>query len=360
MLRTPLYDFHVQRGGRMVEFAGWELPLLYTSIVEEHVHTRKAASVFDISHMGRLELRGDGAEALLQRVCTRQLGDAAVGQSRYSHVCNENGGILDDVIVSKYADHWLVVCNGANRAKILSWLRQHGPDVKIDDKTESTMMVAIQGPLAVERLSRKLPMPIGELKKYRFLSGTHMFVPYTIFRSGYTGEDGVEIILPAMVASLAAGWISNHDDSEDAIKPAGLGARDTLRLEAGMPLYGHELNEQTDTISAGLGWCVELNKDFIGADALRKVAEQGPRRKLVGLELDGKRIARQHAAVLHSGKPVGEVTSGTFGPTVQKSIAMAYVDAEHAEPGTSLVVDLAGKPADAVVVKLPFYRLEKK
>jgi aminomethyltransferase len=359
VLRTPLYNFHVQRGGRMVEFAGWELPILYTSIVEEHVHTRNAVSIFDISHMGRIELRGDGAEGLLQRVCTRQLGDAAVGQSRYSHVCNEAGGILDDVIVSRYADRWLMVCNGANRAKILGWLRQHGPDVKIDDKTESTLMVAIQGPLAVEKLSRKLPMPIAELKRYRFLSGTHMFVPYTIFRSGYTGEDGLEIILPAMLGPLVPGWITDENGNGSA-KPAGLGARDTLRLEAAMPLYGHELTEEIDTISAGLAWCVDLNKEFIGADALRKVAEKGPARKLVGLEVEGKRIARQHATVLQNAKPVGKVTSGTFGPTVQKSIAMAYVNAEFADEGCRLAIDIGGKPVHAVVVKMPFYILKKK
>lgn len=343
----------------MVDFAGWEMPLLYTGIVEEHLHTRRAISIFDISHMGRIELRGDQAEPLLQRVCTRQLGNAEVGRSLYSHVCNESGGILDDVIVSRCADHWLVVCNASNRAKILSWLRQHGPEVQIDDKTESSMMVALQGPKTIERISRKLPMPVAELKRYRFLSGTHMFMPYTVFRSGYTGEDGLEIILPAMAGAFAPSWIAD-DDENGEVKPAGLGARDTLRLEAGMPLYGHELGEQIDSISAGLAWCVDLKKDFIGADVLRKIAEQGPQRKLLGLELEGRRIARQHATVLHGGQPVGEVTSGTFGPTVGKSIAMAYVEAEHAEEGRQLAVDLAGKPVDATVVRLPFYSLKKK
>lgn len=359
MLKTPLHDYHVRNGGKMVEFAGWELPLRYTSIVEEHQHTRNAVSIFDISHMGRIELRGDRAENLLQRVCTRQLGDAAVGQSRYSHVCNESGGILDDVIVSRYADKWLMVCNGANRSKILGWLRQHGPDVQIDDKTESTMMVAIQGPLAVEKLAAKLPMPIADLKRYRFLSGTHMFMPYTIFRSGYTGEDGIEVILPAMLGGLAPGWLSDEAD-ENGVKPAGLGARDTLRLEAAMPLYGHELTEETDSISAGLAWCVDLGKDFIGADALRSVADRGPARKLVGLELEGKRIARQHATVYAGDAAVGEVTSGTFGPTVGKSIAMAYVQADHAEERRHVAVDISGKRTEAVIVKLPFYSLKRK
>ncbi len=360
MLKTPLYEFHVRQGGKLVEFAGWEMPLLYAGIVEEHLHTRQAVSIFDISHMGRIDLRGDDAEALLQRVCTRQLGDTAVGQSRYSHVCNEAGGILDDVIVSRYADKWLMVCNGANRAKILAWLRQHGPKVKIDDKTESTLMVAVQGPRALEKLSAKLPMPIGELKRYRFLSGTHMFMPYTIFRSGYTGEDGFEIILPGMLGAMAAGWISGDDNGQATVKPAGLGARDTLRLEAAMPLYGHELSEEIDTISSGLAWCVDLKKDFIGAEALRKIAAEGPARKLVGLELQGKRIARQHAAVFAGDTSVGQITSGTFGPTVQKSIAMAYVQSDCADTGRTLAVEISGKKVEAVVVNLPFYSLKRK
>lgn len=345
----------------MVEFAGWQLPILYKGIVEEHIHTRRAASVFDISHMGRIELKGDGAEALLQRVCTRQLGDSAVGQSRYSHVCREDGGILDDVIVSRYEKHWLMVCNGANRAKILAWLQQHARDenVKIDDRTESTLMVAVQGPRVVEKLAAKLPMPIANLKRYRFLSGTYMFVPYTIFHSGYTGEDGIELVLPASIGAMATGWLID-DDPEHPVRPAGLGARDTLRLEAAMPLYGHELTEEVDSISAGLAWCADLNKDFIGADALRRVAEKGPARKLIGLELDGKRIARQYARVFAGDKVVGEVTSGTFGPTVQRSIAMAYVESDQADEGRSLRAEVGGKPVAAVVVKLPFYSLKKK
>jgi len=185
-----------------VAFAGWEMPLLYTGIIEEHLHTRRAGSIFDVSHMGRIEFRGADAEKLLQLVCTRQLGDAQPGQSRYSHVCNETGGILDDVIVSRYADHWLMVCNASNRDRILAWLRKHagGQDVSIEDKTEATLMVALQGPAVMPFLGCKLPLPVADLKRYRFLSGGYMGIPYTVFRSGYTGEDGVEVILPAEMA----------------------------------------------------------------------------------------------------------------------------------------------------------------
>lgn len=342
----------------MVDFAGWEMPLLYTGIVEEHHQTRRAASVFDVSHMGRLDVRGPEAEDLLQRVCTRQLGDMKEGQSRYSHVCNESGGILDDVIVSRYQDHWLVVCNASNREKIFGWLKQHGDsrDVELTDHTESTMMLAVQGPTAIPILGRKLPISIGELKRYRFASGSFMGVSYSIFRSGYTGEDGVELILPASVAGFLGGLLDGADAGEDALKPAGLGARDTLRIEAGMPLYGQELHENIDSISAGLTWCVDLNKDFVGAEAQRRVAETGPARRLVGLEFEGRRIARPHAAVLSGEHEVGEVTSGTFAPTLQRSIAMAYVDTALAEPGETLNVDMKGKLSPARVVPLPFYK----
>ncbi len=342
----------------MVDFAGWEMPLLYTGIVEEHLHTRRAGTVFDVSHMGRIVFTGPEAEPLLQRVCTRQLGTAEVGQSCYSHVCNEDGGILDDVIVSRYEDRWLMVCNASNRERILAWLRQHAPQkgVQIDDVTEATLMVAIQGPIAFETLSRKLPFTITGLKRYRFLSGSYFGTRYTVFRSGYTGEDGVELILPASVAPLLTSLLGGKSNGESGLQPAGLGARDTLRIEAGMPLYGHELHETTDSLSAGLAWCVDLSKDFIGSARLREIAANGPARRLVGLELEGRRIARQGTQVVENTHPVGEVTSGTFSPTLQRSIAMAYVRADLAEPGSSVAVDLGGRQVKAAVVALPFYR----
>lgn len=358
VLKTPLHDFHVQHGARLVAYAGWEMPLLYTSIVEEHNQTRRSASLFDVSHMGRIEIRGKDAESLLQRVCTRQLADAAVGQSRYSHVCNAAGGILDDVIVSRYEDRWLMVCNAANRERILAWLTEHGRgrDVVIDDTTERTLMVSVQGPLAVQTLSAKLPVPIADLKRYRFLAGTYMFMNYTVFRSGYTGEDGVELILPALVGSMIGGFLAGSTEEDGWARPAGLGARDTLRLEAGMPLYGHELHENTDPLSAGLRWCVDLEKDFIGVEPLRKIAETGCRNVLMGLQLEGRRIARQHAPVMDGDTRIGEVTSGTSSPTLQQSIAMAYVETSKAQPGRRVSVDLGGKRAEAEIVKLPFYK----
>jgi aminomethyltransferase len=358
--RTPLYEQHVQLGAKLVEFAGWEMPLLYRGIVEEHRHTREKCSVFDVSHMGRIEVSGDDAESLLEYLCTRRLGDMQPGQARYSHVCNERGGILDDVIVSRYEAQWLVVCNGSNREKIVGWIRRQaeGRAVRIDDTTEGTAMVAIQGPLTLSQAARVLPVPLGDLRRYHFVTGEFMGMRYTVFRTGYTGEDGLEVILPAPAAP--GGWqflLQPPDEFEPSvIQPAGLGARDTLRLEAGMPLYGHELHESVDSLQAGLAWCVDLSKDFCGADALRRIRAAGLPRKLVGLELAGKRIARQGYAVIRDGRAIGEVTSGTLAPTLNKSIAMAYVASEFAAPGTNVRVRIREHEEDAVVVALPFYR----
>jgi aminomethyltransferase len=344
----------------MVDFAGWEMPLMYRGILEEHHHTRSACSVFDVSHMGRLKLTGNGAAALLQLVCTRNVGDQAPGVSRYSHVCREDGGILDDVIVSRYEGHWLVVCNASNREKILNWLQRHaeGKQVEIVDQTIDTAMLAIQGPRTVELAERMLPLDLKSLKRYHFVTGNYIGMTYSIFRSGYTGEDGFEIIIPAGMAKLVASelFASSERAQKGEIKPAGLGARDTLRMEAAMPLYGHELTEQVDSLSAGLGWCVDLSKEFVGADALRRLKAQGLPRKLVGLELEGRRIARQSAGVFAGDAPVGAVTSGTLSPTLGKSIAMAYVASAHAAEGGTLSVEIAGTKTTAQVVKLPFYK----
>ena len=363
--RTPFYDFHVSQGGRMVDFVGWEMPIVYRSIIEEHEHTRRSGSIFDVSHMGRLSFTGKDAAAFLDRVLTRNVQQMKVGQCRYSLVCNEAGGTLDDVIVSRDQKNWILVCNASNREKLnrhFHEVRQAtGLDFDMVDNTEGTAMVAIQGPKVLDRIGNVLPVDVKSMKRYTFVTDSVLLTRFTLFRSGYTGEDGVEVILPGKAASMGMKMLAGGFAKEEAtIKPAGLGARDTLRLEAGMPLYGHELSETIDPLSAGLGWAVDLKKDFIGAEALRKVAEAGPKRKLVGLELEGRRIARQGAPVMAGDQTVGEVTSGTFGPTVQKSIAMAYVDAAQAGEGTQLSVDLKGTANPARVVALPFYKKVKE
>jgi aminomethyltransferase len=362
--RTPLYDFHVSCGAKMVDFAGWEMPILYRGIVDEHQQTRSSGSLFDVSHMGRIHVTDTGAVELLDKVLTRNVSQQRVGQSRYSLVCNPSGGVLDDVIVSKHPKHWLVVCNASNRDKIVRHITEArdagGFEAEISDRTESTAMVAVQGPAVVDLIADALDMDVRSIKRYGFETGTYMLSRFALFRSGYTGEDGVEIIISSGTAQNMVKSLSGEMSKPDApIKPAGLGARDTLRLEAGMPLYGHELTESLDPISAGLSWAIDLNKEFIGAEPLRVIAGHGPAKKLVGLELEGPRIARQGSAVKSGSAQIGEVTSGTFSPTLQKSIAMAYVDAGHAVEGQAIEIDLRGSIVPAKIVPLPFYKRDK-
>lgn len=359
LLKTPLHEIHLERGGKMVDFAGWEMPVQFTGIVEEHNHTRTACSVFDVSHMGRLRLVGDDAEALLERVCTRKLAGAEGGRSFYSHICREDGGILDDVIVSRFANQWGVVCNASNRAKITAWLQKHaaGKKVQILDETMTTAMIACQGPKTMDLAKELTGSDLSGMKRYHFSVREVGPMQVVTYRSGYTGEDGLEIVLPApLVKPLLPRLLGTKEAPHPVIRPAGLGARDTLRMEAAMPLYGHELGEEVDSLTAGQSWCVDLNKDFIGAEAMRKLQREGLKRKLVGLEVEGRRIARQHFKVLRGGRSTGEVTSGTLSPTLGKSIAMAFVGAEDAVEGTALEVEISGKSVPAKVVKLPFYK----
>jgi aminomethyltransferase len=346
-----------------VEFAGWNMPVMYRGIIEEHHYTRSAASWFDVSHMGRLRFVGDEVETGLQRLCTRNLAGMEVGQCRYSHVCRPDGGILDDVIVSRDEHHWGMVCNASNREKIVSWIRQQtaGCRFELIDETLETAMVAVQGPQAVAECTRLLPLDLQTIGRYRFISGTYLTFRYAIFRSGYTGEDGFEIVLPAKAVPLVAPKLLGDDAEADAalLKPAGLGARDSLRLEAAMPLYGHELTEEWDSLTAGQAWCVDLEKDFIGAEAMRRFKAFGLKRTLVGLELEGRRTARPGYAVCAGDRTVGKVTSGCLSPTLGKSIAMALIDTEWADAGRELQVDFNGKPHAAQAVKLPFYKRSK-
>ena len=347
----------------MVEFAGWEMPVQFTGITQEHVHTRTECSVFDVSHMGRLKLTGSDGESFLNRVCTRNLAGAEVGRSYYTHICREDGGVLDDGIVSRFDGHWLIVCNGVNREKIAAWLNKQrsGTNVEVVDETISTAMVAIQGPKTLELAQQIVGTDLSSIKRYRFRAFELIGMPITVFRSGYTGEDGFEVVLPTgIVKMLIARLLGTKQNPHPVIKPAGMGARDTLRIEAAMPLYGQELSEEWDSITAGQGWCVDLTKDFTGAKPMRKLMEQGLPRRLVGLELEGRRTARHHYKVYGGGREVGEVTSGTLSPTLGKSIAMALVASEHAEEGTELEVAIGGTRSIAKVVKLPFYKRPKR
>ncbi|CAN5755892.1 glycine cleavage system aminomethyltransferase GcvT [soil metagenome] len=381
LLRTPLYQFHIDHGAKMVDFAGWEMPMLYArpggggGIVEEHNAVRTSGGLFDVSHMGRLKITGLHAAAFLERVCTRRIRDMKVGQCRYALVCNESGGVMDDVIVYRIdEDDFLVVVNASNREKIVSHFKRvmaaESRKVKMDDQTMSTTMVALQGPKVVEfvgKFSREIPT----LKRYSFAVKNLLIVKLYVSRTGYTGEDGVEVILPAAMTGMAMKMILKDADPKDPnsiIKPAGLGARDTLRMEAGMPLYGHELNEETSALAAGLDFAIALDKDtgerpepFIGLDALKRTRDAGgPARRLVGLRLEGKRSARQGMGVLVDGKSAGTVTSACPSPTLGCSIAMAYLEKEKVAEGTKVEVDTGkGERIAGEVVKLPFYKVKK-
>lgn len=358
LLQTVFHDWHAAHGGRMVEFGGWHMPVQYSTIVEEHGTVRQAVGLFDIAHMGRLWFTGPDACRFLDHLLTNDVSKLKVGQVRYSLVTNELGGILDDVLVYRLDDAYMLVVNASNRLKIVDWItsRQSGFDCQMDDRTVSHPMIAIQGPRALDVVVRLGHEDAGAMKYYSIAPATVGGQPVLVSRTGYTGEDGFEVIAAADVAAdlweqtVAAG-------QEFGLQACGLGCRDTLRLEAAMPLYGHELSESIDPLTAGLQFAVKLEADdFIGRSALREIKAGGGLRKRVGLELAGRRIAREGAAVLINEETIGEVTSGTFSPTLQEPIAMAYVSAAASRPGTVVEIDIRGKREAAAVVELPFYR----
>jgi aminomethyltransferase len=356
-LRTPLYDWHVAHGARMVDFAGWDMPIQYSTIMEEHTTVRSAAGVFDISHMGRLSIGGSDALDLIQHLWTNNVATMKDFQVRYGLICNEKGGIRDDVLVYRYPYGWSMVVNASNREKIATWIAEHKGtrNAEVQDRTTATVMIAIQGPKAVALCKGLTECDASQLAYYYAAPTRCLGQQCVVSRTGYTGEDGLEFMIGA--AHGVALW---EELIQRDAKPCGLGARDTLRLEAAMPLYGHELTEEIDPLQAGLGWAVKFEKgDFLGREALLKRRDDASSRKRVGLELAGKRIAREGAKVMRDGKEIGKVCSGTFGPTLQKAVAMAYVDPACTEIGAVCEVDIRGKAEAARVVKLPFYQRKK-
>ena len=361
---TPFHEYHVDQGAKMVDFAGWEMPLLYGSIIDEHLQVRRSGGLFDVSHMGRLRFTGRDACKVLDRLCTRQILGMQDGHVRYSIICNTRGGCRDDVLVYKIKDcEYLMVCNGANREKILSHIEDNRQEFvfKLKDETESTAMIALQGPSVMDLLA-KVSSEIPNLKRYRFATKNLFIAKLLISRTGYTGEDGVEVILPTKFAKKAVDLMLSNMEDPTTITPAGLGARDSLRLEAGMPLYGHELTEEIDPLCAGLSFAVKLDKgvgenqaeQFIGQEALQAIAQQGPSTKLVGLTLEGKRSPRQFMDVLYEGNVTGVVTSGCLSPTCGHPIAMAYTPSDF--EGDTVSIDFGRQQLQATVVPLPFYK----
>ena len=361
LLQTPLHDWHVARGARMVDFGGWSMPVQYTSIVDEHQACRNKVTLFDVSHMGRLRFDGGAAEEFLDQLCTRRIRGTPVGKVRYSLLCNEAGGILDDILVYHLEQEgrsyfWMVV-NASNREKIVSWIERHiPPEIGFSDSTFETAMIAVQGPQAIAVSQSLTDINLRDMGYY---TGAHAEIAgqaAMVSRTGYTGEDGIEITVSDAAAEAIWAALTEAGESH-GIAPAGLGARDTLRLEAAMPLYGHELSEDIGPIQAGLNFAVNLkDRDFIGRDAITKQKNDTTLPKRVGLELTGRRVPREHFGVFDGEEQVGEVTSGTFSPTLQKPIAMAYVNPDVTATGTQLSIDVRGRREAATIVDLPFYQ----
>ena len=343
LLRTPLHDRHVGAGARMVPFAGWEMPVQYEGVIQEHRAVRKDAGVFDVSHMGEIEVEGPRAHDLLQSLLSNDLDRIGVGAAQYTLLTNERGGIIDDLIVYRLDEfRYLLIVNASNREADYEWLknREHrGSDVR--DVSDEYALLAVQGPRAIERLG------LPPAKSFTFDMAEIDGIEVMVNRTGYTGEDGCELM--AMADDAVALWDAVLARS---VVPCGLGARDTLRLEVCFPLHGNDITPDSDPISAGLGWACALDTDFTGVEELRQIKEAGPERKLVAFVMSERAIPRQ-------GMPIeggGEVTSGTHSPMLDQGIGLGYVPAEHAAPGTELTIDVRGRPRSAGVVKKPIYK----
>jgi len=352
--RTPLYDEHVRLAAQMTNFGGWVMPLQYSSIREEHRAVREAVGLFDLSHMGELRVKD---ESLAQRLVTRDLTRLKPGRIQYAMLCNEAGGIIDDVLVYAIADGgYLMVVNAGNQEADFDWIKAHA---QVPNGTfnvgRAWALIGVQGPRAVSLVQRLTTSELGSVKYYAFIEGKVADVPCVISRTGYTGEDGFELFCASEDAVRL--WRALLDAGHsDGIRPAGLGARDTLRLEAGMRLHGNDIDASTNPLEAGLDWTLSLDKDFIGRDAIVQARQRGLRRVLTGFKMLDRSIPRHGYAVVDNGQRVGTVTSGNVSFTLGYNIGMAYVPAALAEPGTRLGIDIRGIAAPAEVVALPFYK----
>ena len=346
LLRTPLYERHVALGARMVPFAGWEMPVQYEGVIPEHRAVREDCGVFDVSHMGRFEFEGPKVPAALQRLLSNDVEKVDVGGAQYTLLTNGTGGIIDDLIVYRVeGGRFFLIVNASNREADFEWIEGHGgAGTDLRDKTDEFALLAVQGPRALERLG------LEEAPPFTFAMGEVAGIEVMVNRTGYTGEKGVELMV--MAEDAAALWDAVV---ERGAKPCGLGARDTLRLEVCYPLHGNDIGPETDAISAGLGWVCALDTEFTGVEELRRIKEEGPARKLVAFVMEDPGIPRQGMSIEEG----GEVTSGSHSPMLDRGIGMGYLDAGHTEPGTTLTIDVRGKPRHAELVKKPIYKKEE-
>jgi aminomethyltransferase len=346
LLKTPLYERHVALGARLVPFAGWEMPVQYEGVIQEHRAVRTDAGAFDVSHMGEFLVEGPGARAFLQTVLSNDLDKIGEGKAQYTLLTNEQGGIVDDLIAYELSpEQFLLIVNAANREPDLAWLEERLPgEVELRDVSDDYALIAVQGPRALERLG------LPEAPAFTFADGEVGGVACTVNRTGYTGEQGVELLVDSGAATELWDRVL-----ERGVVPCGLGARDTLRLEVCYPLHGNDITPETDAISAGLGWACALDKDFTGADELRRIKEAGPERRLAAFVMEEVGIPRQGMAIAEG----GEVTSGSHSPMLEVGIGLGYVPAGLAQPGSELTIDVRGRLRRARVVKKPIYSREE-
>ncbi|MEJ8545440.1 glycine cleavage system aminomethyltransferase GcvT [Brevibacillus borstelensis] len=362
--RTPLFPVYEKYGAKTIDFGGWDLPVQFSSIALEHEAVRTKAGLFDVSHMGEVEVKGEGAYLYLQKLTTNDLSKLEAGQAQYSVFCYPDGGTVDDLLVYKYADdHYLLVINAGNIDKDFAWMQEHLTEgVAIENISPQTAQLAIQGPLAESILQKLTETDLSEIGVFRFKRDVAIDgIPTLVSRTGYTGEDGFEIYLDSGKAIQLWDRLLEAGQQEGLI-PCGLGARDTLRFEAKLPLYGQELSKDISPIEAGIGFAVKVDKEvpFIGQEALKAQKENGAPRKLVGIEMIDRGIPRTHYPVFIGDEQIGEVTTGTQSPTLKKNVGLALIKAEHAALGTELEVEIRGKRLKAVVAATPFYKRPKQ
>ncbi len=354
--RTPLFSAHVKAGARMVPFGGWEMPVQYSGIVEEHRTVRTAVGCFDVSHMGEFEVEGPGALPALQRLTTNDVAALEIGQIQYSVLCHEHGGIVDDLTVYRLdADRYMITVNASNIDKDWAHVTSQGGGARWRNVSETTGLIAVQGPKAEALVGRLADLDVTRIGYYRFAQGQVAGVTTLVSRTGYTGEDGFELYAPAAETERLWNALIEAGRAE-GVAPIGLGARDTLRLEMRYALYGNDIDDTTNPLEAGLGWVVKPAKgEFLGRAAIERVRAAGPARKLVGIEMTERAVARHGYPVVKDGAPTGVVTSGSYGPSVDRYIAMAYVGSAHAAVGAELGVEIRGQVKSARVVKTPFH-----
>ena len=359
--KTAFNQIHKKLGAKIVEFAGYEMPIQYSGIIDEHMAVRNSAGLFDVSHMGEFEIRGVDALKIVQNVTTNDASKLYNGKVQYSAMCYPDGGIVDDLLVYCFDDHFMFVVNAANLAKDFEWINSQKGSLRTDiiNKSDETSLLALQGPNSAKILQKIVSIDLGKMEYYTFAKGKISGVDAVISRTGYTGELGFEIYFNASPSLADTVWNSIMDAGKEfSIKPIGLGARDTLRLEYGFCLYGNDIDKTTNPLEAGLGWITKLDKgDFIGRDVLLKVKKEGLKRKLVGFTINEDKAFPRHGYEIKSnGKCIGHVTSGTFSPVLQKGIGMGYVNLPYDEPGTKIYIDIRKKEIEAQVVKFPFIK----